>query len=135
MAKKRQPSTPEQEGPYLETFDQWLDSYSEQDDFNLDALDTVETALQAADVDARRRKIIWPDGQRLSITQSAQRIQAAHPQFPLDLIESKVVSWLDMVFAPEHYSEQQLDELDRLTEKWIAEHQAAVEKRSRTPDS
>jgi hypothetical protein len=86
-------------------------------------------------VDAKRRKIIWKDGQRLSITQSAQRIHAAHTALPLDLIESKVVSWLDMCFAPETYSEKQLDELDRLTEKWIQDHQAAVETRSRTPDS
>jgi hypothetical protein len=134
MAKKRQHS-PSQEGLYLETFDQWLDSYSEEDERNLDALEVVETALQDADVDAKRRKIIWQDGRRLSITQSAQRIHAAHPELLLDLIESKVVSWLDMCFAPETYSEQQLDELDRLTEKWIEDHQATVEKRSRTPDS
>lgn len=134
MAKKRQHSPP-QEGLYLETFDQWLNSYSEEDELNLDALEIVETSLQDADVDAKRRKIIWEDGQRLSITQCAQRIHAAHPEFSLDLIESKVVSWLDMCFAPETYTEQQLDELDQLTEKWIEDHQMAAEKRSRTPDS
>ena len=133
MAKKRQHSAPNQ-GPYFETFDQWLGCYSEEDDRNLDALYLVEEALEGTDIDAKRRKIAWPDGQRLSVIQCAKRIHASNPETPLELLESKILSWLEMV-APEHYSEQQLDELDRLTEKWIADHQAAIEKRSRTPDS
>ena len=43
-----------------------------------------------------------------------------------------------MEFAPPDYSEKQLDELDRLTEKWIADHErqaAAAGKPGRTPDS
>jgi hypothetical protein len=40
MAKKRQHAPP-QEGLYLETFEQWLGSYSEEDERNLDALDIV----------------------------------------------------------------------------------------------
>jgi hypothetical protein len=31
-----------------------------------------------------------------------------------------------MEFAPESYSQEQLDELDRLTEEWIDEHNAGV---------
>jgi hypothetical protein len=97
----------------------------------------VSSLLQKADVDAKRRKIIWEDGQRLSITQSAERIHADHPDLSLDLIESKVVSWLQMEFAPETYSQDPLDELDRLTEKWVDDYECKPAKRNqpRTPDS
>jgi len=62
------------------------------------------------------------DGKRLSIDQSVQRIHADYPEFPLDLIEYKIIAWLEMGFAPESYSQEQLHELDRLTEQWIDDH-------------
>jgi hypothetical protein len=98
---KQQP--PSLEGMTIESFDDWMGSYSEADEISLGALETVSSVLEKADVDAKRRRIIWADGQRLSITQSAERIYADHPDLPLDLIESKVVSWLEMEFAPETY--------------------------------
>jgi hypothetical protein len=85
---------------------------------SLDALGRVYAALENADVDARQRKIVWDDGQRLSIEQSAERIHAEHPDVPRELIETHVVGRLE-TFAPESYSERQLEELDRLTEEWI----------------
>jgi hypothetical protein len=132
---KQQP--PSLEGMAVESFDDWMASYSEADEISLGALETVSSLLEKADVDAKRRKIIWADGQRLSITQSAERIHADHPDLPLDLIESKVVSWLEMEFAPETYSQEQLDELDQLTEKWVDAHERSLAKRKRprTPDS
>jgi hypothetical protein len=132
---KQQP--PSLEGMAIESFDDWMGSYSEADEISLGALETVSSVLEKADVDAKRRRIIWADGQRLSITQSAERIHADHPDLPLDLIESKVVSWLEMEFAPETYSQEQLDELDQLTEKWVDAHERKLTKRKRpkTPDS
>jgi len=132
---KQQP--PSLDGMAIESLDDWMASYSEADEMSIDALDLVSSLLQKADVDAKRRKIIWEDGQRLSITQSAERIHADYPDLSLDLIESKVVSWLQMEFAPETYSQDQLDELDRLTEKWVDDYERKSAKRNqpRTPDS
>ena len=79
-----------------------------------------------AGVDARQRKIVWPDGKRLSIEQSAERIHADHPGVACDLIETHVVGWLESC-VPESYSERQLDELDRLIEPWLDDY----ERRSR----
>ena len=79
-------------------------------------------ALESAGVDARRRKIIWPDGKRLSIEQSAQRIHAQHPDMSRELIETHLCSWLEHC-VPESYSERQLDELDRLVGPWIRDHE------------
>jgi len=132
---KQQP--PSLEGMAVESFDDWMASYSEADELSLGALETVSSLLEKADVDAKRRKIIWEDGQRLSITQTAERIRVDRPDLSLDLIESKVISWLQMEFAPESYSEDQLDELDRLTEKWVDDYERKTEKRKqpKTPDS
>ena len=73
-------------------------------------------SLQYVDVDARDRKLVWDDGKRLSIDESVQRIHDGYPVGPRDMIETKVIAWLEMEFAPESYSRVQLDELDRLTE-------------------
>ena len=93
---------------------------------SIEALDLVFAALQHAGVDARQRKIVWPDGKRLSIEQSAERIHADHPGVACDLIETHVVGWLESC-VPESYSERQLDELDRLIEPWLDDY----ERRSR----
>lgn len=132
MAKRRE-KHPLEDNPFVEGFLNWMGSGEGQQ--SIDALDRVWPLLKKADVDARRRKIIWPDGERLSIAQSAKRIHAIHPDLPLDVIESKVISWLEMEFTPEGYSPEELDKLDRLTEKWVDEHEARLKKQSKTPDS
>jgi len=79
-----------------------------------------------------------PEGLHLSIAASAQRIQAEHPSYPLDLIEERVIEWLEGEFAPPTYTRDQLDELDRLTELWVEHHRRkaeAAKKRPRTHHS
>jgi hypothetical protein len=89
---------------------------------SVDALDRVYAALENADVDARQRTIVWDDGQRLSLEQSAERIHAEHPDVPRELIETHVVGWLES-FAPESYSERQLEGLDRIAEEWLDDYE------------
>ena len=100
--------------------------------------DAVWMLLEKTDVDAKNRKLIWEDGKRLSITESAQRIHADYPDFPLEMIEEHLIGWLEMEFAPPTYSQEQLDELDRLTEEWVDDHERQAEvaqKRGRTRHS
>ena len=78
--------------------------------------------LKKVDVDATDRKLIWEDGKRLSIDESVQRIRGDYPDFPVELTETHLIAWLEMEFAPKSYSREQLDELDRLTEKWVNAH-------------
>ena len=70
----------------------------------------------------RRATHVWADGKRLSIEQSAGRIQAEHPGVPRYLIETHVLGWLENC-APDSYSERQLEELDRLIEPWLDDHE------------
>ena len=78
--------------------------------------------MEDVQLDAKQRKFIWPDGQRLDLDQSVAHIQKQYPDFRRDWIEEYLIDWIDMDYAPEHYSQAQLDELDKLTARWIADH-------------
>ena len=73
-------------------------------------------------LDAKQRKLIWPDTERLDLDQSVRRIEKEYPNLPRDQIEEHLLYWIEMDYAPEDYSKAQLDELDRLTERWVADH-------------
>jgi hypothetical protein len=96
--------------------------HSPEGELSSEVSETLWPLLQELQVDAKQRKLIWPDGKRLDLDESVQNIQIDYPDFPRELIESRLISWLDMEYAPESYSPEQLDELDRLTERWINDH-------------
>ena len=117
---KRRANPPFEDNPFIDGFLEWMDAPEGQQ--SIEALDLVFDALEHAGVDARQRKIVWADGKRLSIEQSAERIHAGHPDVPRDLIETHVLGWLESC-APESYSERQLEELDRLIEPWLDDYE------------
>ena len=100
---------------------------SPEDELSDEVMDTVWTVLEKASINARKRKINWADGQKLTINQSVKRIQADHPQFPLALIETHLIGWLEQVFISPYLSDQQLDELNRLTGRWIEAYESQAE--------
>src|SRR6516165_9006698 len=51
-----------------------------------------------------------------------QRIQKLYPDFPGHEIEEVLLNWIDMGYDPQNYSQAQLNELDNLTERWVADH-------------
>ena len=67
MGKRRAESAFE-DNPVINGFLEWMDAPEGQQ--SIEALDLVFDALEHAGVDARQRKIVWADGQRLSIEQS-----------------------------------------------------------------
>ncbi len=133
---KQHDKHPFEDNPFLEGLAGWMDS--PEGELSSEVLDAVWMLLEKVDVDAKNRKIIWEDGKRLSITESVQRIHAGCPDFPLELIETHLIGWLEMEFAPPTSSQEELDELDRLTENWIEDHERRAEaarKRGRTRHS
>ena len=78
--------------------------------------------MEDVQLDARKRQFIWSDAERLDIVQSVARIHHQYPDMCRDWIEEYLLDWIEMDYAPEHYSKAQLDELDRLTARWIADH-------------
>ena len=115
MRKRRQPDIVD-DSPLTGDFLEWMLSPDGQVAGEVSGL--VFDTLENASVDARRRKIIWADGERLSIEQSADRIHAEHPDRPRELIEISLCSWFEHR-VPESASEDQSNELDRLFGPWI----------------
>jgi hypothetical protein len=116
----RKKANPPEGNPFHDEFLDWMDSPDGEQ--SMEVMDTVLALLEEVDVDAKARQLIWPDGQRLPIDESVQRIHAEYSQFPAEQIEDHLISWLEMEYVPETCSEQQQDELDRLTERWIKAH-------------
>jgi hypothetical protein len=77
---KRQDKHPFDDNPFLDGFSEWMGSA--EGELSGEVLDAVWMLLETADLDAKKRKIIWEDGKRLSIPESVQRIHADHPTFP-----------------------------------------------------
>lgn len=120
MKEKKKKAIPPECNPFVEGLLDWMDS--PDGELSIEVMDTIFALLEEVEVDAKCRKLIWVDGTRLPIDEAVQRIHADHPQFPIEQVEDRLISWLEMGYAPEHYSQQQLEELDRLTEQWIEEH-------------
>ena len=106
--------------PFIEGLFEYMDSPEGQ--LSDEVREVTWQLLEKVDVDAKKRQLIWEDGRRLSIDESVQRIHAQCPEYPVDLIESCLISWLEGEFAPKSYSLEQLEELDRLTEEWVDDH-------------
>jgi len=119
MGKRRAESTFE-DNPVIDGFLERMDAPEGQQ--SIEALDLVFDALEHAGVDARQRQIVWADGKRLSIEQSAERIHAEHPGVACELIETHVLGWLESC-VPATCSDRQLEELDRLIEPWLDDYE------------
>jgi hypothetical protein len=106
--------------PFLEDLLEWRHSPEGQQFAEL--ADALCDLMEDVHLDAAQRRFIWPDGARLDLDQSVAHIHKQYPDFRRDWIEEYLIDWIDMDYAPEHYSQPQLHELDRLTARWIADH-------------
>ena len=113
--------------PFLDDLLEWRDS-PEAEQYS-EFADVLYDLMQGLDLDASERQFLWPDAKRRDLDQSIAHIQQQYPDFRRDWIEEYLIGWIDMVFAPEHYTPAQLDQLDRLTARWIADH----ERRAKAP--
>lgn len=120
MGKGAQPH-PFENNPFLEGFADWMDS--PEGELSGRVSDAVWELLEAASIDASKRQIIWEDGQVLDIGQSVQRILKANPDFPLPLIETHLLAWLEEGFVPVGYSQQQMDRFESSVERWLRDYQ------------
>src|ERR1700688_870347 len=100
MGKRRAESAFE-DNPVINGFLEWMDAPEGQQ--SIEALDLVFDALEHAGVDARQRKIVWADGKRLSIEQSAERIHAGHRGSIRNSESRAITAWCEctaMAFEP-----------------------------------
>lgn len=107
------------DNPFLDGLFEWMDSPEGQNSIAI--RDALWDLLEGVQLDAKKRKLIWPEAEPLDLEQSIRRVQKEYPDFPRDEIEEFLLDWIDS-YAPENYSQAQLDELDSLTERWVADH-------------
>jgi hypothetical protein len=108
------------DNPFVDGFLEWMGSREGQQ--CIEVRDVLWDLLEDAELDAKQRQLIWPDAERLDLVQSIQRIQKLYPDFPSHEIEEVLLNWIDMGYDPKNYSQAQLNELDSLTERWVADH-------------
>ena len=123
MSKQRREQSQDSifvDNPFVDGFLEWMGSREGRQ--CIEVRDVLWDLLEDAELDAKQRQLIWPDAERLDLVQSIQRIQKLYPDFPGHEIEEVLLNWIDMGYDPENYSQAQLNELDSLTERWVADH-------------
>jgi hypothetical protein len=83
--------------------------------------DTLEVLLKDVGLDAKERKFVWPDAGPLDLDKSVRRINKEYPEFPKDQITEFLVFWIRCLYVPEGCSDSQMEDLERLTERWVAD--------------
>jgi len=109
-----------QPGGFLEDFLEWMGSPEGAD--SMDALDYVFNTLDGARVDPVKRKINWPDGERLSIDQSVDRM-SKDSGLDRQSILSHLIGWLQMDYIPEGLNEKQMELFENQIESWVEEYE------------
>ena len=102
----------------MEGFAQWLES--EEGLQSLEAVDCVYNALDGASVDISEKKIIWSDGQRLTIEQSAERIHSEVNLCQAAII-NHIIGWLQMEYVPEGLDDEQMEMFESHINAWVKE--------------
>jgi hypothetical protein len=85
--------------PFIDGLFEWVDSPRGQ--LSDEVREAAWQRLEKVDVDATNRTLIWEDGRRLSIDEFVQRIRGDYPDFPVELIETHLIAWLEIEFAPQ----------------------------------
>ena len=98
---------------------EWLDT--EEGMISAKANENVAEALQGAALDVKERRIVWPDGRRLTIDQTVRRIRKK-TVIDFHVIETHVMCWMEMRFAPKGLSRKQMETFEIQLSQWIEDH-------------
>lgn len=110
---------PKAEDGVMEGFFAWLESKDGQ--HSIKAVDYVFEALQGADLDIPGRRMVWADGQKLTIDESVEKI---HQQTAMssEAIRSHVIGWLELGYEPKGFDDKQMELLESQIDAWIDEY-------------
>lgn len=107
-------------GGFLDNFSEWMASSEGEE--SMDVFDCVFNALDGATVDPLKRKIIWPDGESLSIDQSVERI-SKETGFDRKPILNHLIGWLEMEYTPEGLDGEQMERFEIQIERWVGKYE------------
>src|SRR6516225_5019132 len=108
------------DNPFLDGFFEWMDS--PEGERATEVLDTLLDLMADVHVDPKQRRLVWPDAGQLTLQQSIEHIQKQCPEFSVEEIEGHLLYWIESGYGPDNCSEQQLEELEKLSLQWVADH-------------
>ena len=111
---------PEPENDFMEGFFKWLES--EQGQHSMEAVDYVFEALKGADLDIAGRRIVWADGQKLTIDQSVKKIYK-HTGINIEAIRSHIIGWLELGYEPKGFNDEQMELFETQIDAWLDEYE------------
>lgn len=103
----------------FDDFFDWLDS--DAGEVAGQAIADVQLAFDGASVDLNKRKIVWADGERLSIDQSAVRIMR-FSDVDIKILKHHIVLWLEMDFVPNDLSPAEMADFEEQITKWMNDY-------------
>ena len=109
---------------FFDDFFDWLNSDAGED--ATQAIDDIQMTLADASVDVDNRKIIWADGKRLSIDQSAARIQSIS-KVDIGILKEHIILWLEMDFVPDDLNQIEMSIFEEKIAQWIRDYKGHLQ--------
>jgi len=106
--------------PFLDGLFEYMNSPEAELQSEVD--EVIWQLLEEVQVDAEKRLLLWSDVEQLTLDQSVERLQKLYPDYPPELIDDSLLGWLEMGYAPEDISAEQMDLLDKQTALWVKDH-------------
>jgi len=116
---------PKAEDNGMEGFFKWLESEDGQD--SMEVVDYVFEALKGADLDIAGRRIVWADGQKLTIDQSVEKIYK-QMGMSIEAIRSHIIGWLELGYEAKGLDDEQMELLESQIDAWIDEYENIMAK-------
>jgi hypothetical protein len=108
----------------IDDFFDWLES--DAGEVVSQAVDDIQMALAGASVDPDNRKIIWADGEKLSIDQSAVKIKSIS-NVDISILKNHILLWLEMDFVPEDLNRKEMAIFEKQIDQWIKDYKSGVQ--------
>ncbi len=110
---------PESDNDFMDGFSKWLES--EDGQHSMEAVDYVFEALKGAALDIAGRRIVWADGQKLTIDQSVKKIYN-QTEMTVAAIRSHIIGWLELGYEPKGLDDDQMELFESQVNAWIDEY-------------
>jgi hypothetical protein len=93
-----------------------------QNDFDdEDILDIVDEALKEAYINTDERLIIWPNGERLTVDQSAKKIIGDN-DLNNEVVKDCIMAWVEMDAQPENKNKKQEELFVEEIQNWVNDY-------------
>jgi len=93
-----------------------------QNDFDdEDILYIVDEALKEAYINTDERLIIWPNGERLTLDQSAEKIKGDN-DLDNEVVKDCIMAWVEMDAPPENKKKKQEEIFVEEIQNWVKDY-------------